>query len=57
MAAHRSSNRLIGVNMKSFEEQILDMVGKHDKITGQGDHERGRTVVSSSIGDHLKLLG
>ncbi len=57
MPPHGPSNRLIGVNMIAFEEEIFESVGKHDEITSQGNHQRGRAIISASISNHLELLG
>src|SRR4030066_2411881 len=57
MSPHSTPNRLIGVNMVAFKEEIFESVGKHDEITGEGNHQRSSTVIGAAIGNHLELLG
>src|SRR4030042_3605011 len=57
MSPHSTPNRLIGVNMVAFKEEIFESVGKHDEITSQGNHQRSSTIISAAIGNHLELLG
>src|SRR4030042_1228897 len=57
MSSHGPSHGLIGINMVAFKEKIFEAIGKHDEITGQGNHQRGRAVISAPISNHLELLG
>jgi len=39
MASHGTSHGFVGVDMATLEEKIFEAVRKHDKITGQRNHQ------------------